>query len=153
MSQRQGTRPYLEGLDAPTDMQVVIDWATYLGTTFGTAGGLAALRYYEDIGWIGASARRTLESHLGGLSLEELHSKKYDEPGLLSEPLESLSGTPFGAHAKSLEFIAELAGEDLEAGVIRRDMAVHQADVDLAEPGQHREHGENRSSGINANGQ
>ncbi len=153
MSQRQGTRPYLEDLDAPTDMQVVIDWATYLGTTFGTAGGLAALRYYEDIGWIGAPARRTLESHLGGLSLEELHSKKYDEPGLLSEPLESLSGTPFGAHAKSLEFIAELADEDLEAGVIRRDMAVHQVGVDLADPNRQVDRHTDRPSGVQSNGQ
>ena len=152
MSQRQGTRPYLEDLDAPTDMQVVIDWATYLGTTFGTAGGLAALRYYEDIGWIGAPARRTLESHLGGLSLEELHSKKYDEPGLLSEPLESLSGTPFGAHAKSLEFIAELADEDLEAGVIRRDMAVHQVDVDLAGSDHHTGSDREQSAGAISNG-
>ncbi|MFC7177013.1 hypothetical protein [Halosegnis marinus] len=68
-----------------------------------------------------------------GLSLDEIHSKKYDEPGLLSGPLEPLSGTPFGAHAKSLEFIAELADDDLEADTLRTQLAKHRAGVNPSE--------------------
>jgi archaellum component FlaD/FlaE len=92
---------------------------------------LCALHYYERLDWITPAVRKDVEQHLQGLSLDEIHSKKYDEPGRLSGPLESLSGTPFGAHAKSLEFIAELAGDDLEADMLRTRLAKHRADVDL----------------------
>jgi archaellum component FlaD/FlaE len=134
MTATHGTRPYL---DAPVDIdrtETLVQWVKYLGTTFGTGGALNALRYYERLSWITPAARRDIERQLNGLSLEEIHSKKYDEPGLLNGPLAPLSGTPFGAHAKSLAFIARLAGDDLEGDMLRTEMAKHEVDVDLNSP-------------------
>jgi archaellum component FlaD/FlaE len=129
-------RPYLEGPIEFSRTETLISWTKYLGTTFGTAGALCSLRYYEQLDWITPPVRHAVERQLQGLALEEIHSKKYDEPGLLSGPLESLSGTPFGAHAKSLEFIAELAGDDLKADVLRVELAKHHAEVDLGPTGE-----------------
>jgi archaellum component FlaD/FlaE len=131
MNDASASRPYLDG---PIDFEqsdALIGWAKYLGTTFGTAGALCALRYYERLSWISPEARRAVERQIRGLSLEEVHSKKYDEPGLLSGPLASLSGTPFGAHARSLEFVSVLAGDDLEGDLLRAKLAKHQVDADL----------------------
>jgi archaellum component FlaD/FlaE len=120
-------KPYLDGLDPDaTDVRVVIDWMQYLGETFGTAGALDSLRYYERLGWITPAARDQLVGYLRGLGLEELHNKKYDEPGTLEGPLSALSGSPFGAHARSLEYVAAIAGDDLEAAVLRSSMAEQQ---------------------------
>lgn len=137
MTATYGTRPYL---DAPVDMdrmETLVQWVKYLGTTFGTGGALNALRYYERLSWITPAARRDIERRLNGLSLEEIHTKKYDEPGHVNGPLVALSGTPFGAHARSLAFIAELAGDDLEGDMLRSEMAKHQVDVDLRSPTDH----------------
>jgi archaellum component FlaD/FlaE len=135
MTDASGSRPYLDGPIDFDQTETLIQWATYLGTTFGTAGALCALRYYERLSWISPAVRRAVEQQLRGLSLEEIHSKKYDEPGLLSGPLASLSGTPFGAHAKSLEFVSVLAGDDLEGDMLRAKLAKHQVDADLPSPG------------------
>jgi archaellum component FlaD/FlaE len=91
-----------------------LELAEYLGTTFGASGAIDALYYYERLGWIGPEARRQLTGYLQGLSVEELHHKKYDDPVTLDPPLESLSSTPFAAHARSLRFLARIAGDDLE---------------------------------------
>lgn len=126
-----GTRPFL---DAPLDVdgsETLLQWIKYLGTTFGTAGALCSLRYYEQLSWISADARREVEQHLQGLSLEETHSKKYDEPGHPTGPLSSLAGTPFGAHAKSLAFISTLADDDLQGAMLRARLAKHQVDGEL----------------------
>jgi archaellum component FlaD/FlaE len=131
MTDASASRPYLDG---PIDFEqtdALIRWAKYLGTTFGTAGALCALRYYERLSWISPEARRSVERQIRGLSLEEIHSKKYDEPGLLSGPLASLSGTPFGAHARSLEFVSVLADDDLEGDLLRAKLAKHQVGADL----------------------
>lgn len=117
-------KPYLDSLDPDAaGVKVVIDWMKYLGETFGTAGALDSLRYYERLGWISPEARDQLVGYLRGLSLDELHNKKYDEPGTLDGPLSSLSGGPFGAHARSLEYVAAIAGDDLEAEALRSSMA------------------------------
>ncbi|MFT4948940.1 MAG: archaellum component FlaD/FlaE [Natronomonas sp.] len=131
MEDTDHARPYL---DSPVDTdraETLIRWARYLGTTFGTSGALCALRYYERLGWLTPAARAEVEQQLQGLSLEEIHSKKYDEPGHLTGPLASLSGTPFGAHAKSLEFVADLADADLEGDLLRTELAKNRAGVDL----------------------
>ena len=131
MTERSTPRPYLHEPVAHAHAGELVQWAKYLGTTFGTGGALGALRYYERLGWITPAVRTAVEQHLQGLSLEESHSKKYDEPGELSGPLQSLSGTAFGAHAKSLEFIATLADDDLEADLLRTQLAKHRAGVDF----------------------
>jgi archaellum component FlaD/FlaE len=131
MAESSGSRPYLREPVAHDHAGELVQWAKYLGTTFGTGGALGALRYYERLGWITPAVRTAVEQHLQGLSLDEIHSKKYDEPGELSGPLQSLSGTAFGAHAKSLEFIATLADDDLEADLLRTQLAKHRAGVDF----------------------
>lgn len=136
MTESAGNRPYLDEHVAYDRSATLVRWAKYLGTTFGTAGALCALRYYERLSWITPEVRDDVERHLQGLSLEELHSKKYDEPGLLSGPLDPLSGTPFGAHARSLEFVAALADDDLEADMLRTRLAKHRAGVDPSIDGQ-----------------
>ncbi|WP_159898749.1 FlaD/FlaE family flagellar protein [Salinirussus salinus] len=134
MGDADHTRPYLDGPVDTDRAETLIQWAKYLGTTFGTSGALCALRYYERLGWLTPAARVEVEQQLQGLSIEEIHSKKYDEPGHLTGPLASLSGTPFGAHAKSLEFIANLAGADLEGDILRTELAKNRAGVDLPDP-------------------
>ena len=131
MNNPAANRPYLDDKVEFTQTSTLIQWAKYLGTTFGTGGALCALRYYERLNWITESARRDVERQIEGLSLQELHSKKYDDPVMLSGPLSGLSGTPLGAHAKSLEFIADLANDDLEADMLRTQLAQHRADVNL----------------------
>ncbi|WP_332897790.1 FlaD/FlaE family flagellar protein [Haladaptatus sp. CMSO5] len=108
-------KPYLTTLGiAPEQVATTLSWARYLGETFGTGGALNSLRYYEEIGWISSAVRVRMVEYLKGLSLTEIHSKKYDEPATLDPPLDGLSGTPFGAHAQSLQYIADINGADLE---------------------------------------
>ena len=108
-------KPYLRSLSqTPEQMEATMEWARYLGETFGTSGALNCLRYYERLGWIAASVRDQMTTYIRGLSLAEIHNKKYDEPATLEYPLETLSGTPFGTHARSLKYVATIAGDDLE---------------------------------------
>jgi archaellum component FlaD/FlaE len=131
MTEVSGTRPYLESPIAVDETETLLQWVKYLGTTFGTGGALCALRYYERLSWISPEARRDVELYLQGLSLEEIHSKKYDEPVHLTGPLSSLSGTPFGAHAKSLEFISALADDDIKGDMLSAKLAKHQAGAEF----------------------
>jgi len=108
-------KPYLRSLSQGTEgMEATMEWARYLGETFGTSGALNCLRYYERLGWISEDVCRSMTTYIRGLSLQEIHNKKYDEPATLEYPLETLSGTPFGTHARSLKYIASIAGDDLE---------------------------------------
>lgn len=135
MSAEAPEKPYLTDLrEGSQQMGMVIEWARYLGTTFGTSGGLNALRYYQRIDWITPVVRREMERYLQGLSIEEIHNKKYDEPATLSGSLDALSGTAFGAHARSLRYIATIAGDDLEGDMLRARMARHRAGADVSEP-------------------
>ena len=133
MSNSTDTRPYLESPLPVDETETLLQWTKYLGSTFGTGGALSALRYYERLSWISPDARCEIEEYLKGLSLQEIHSKKYDEPEHLTGALTSLSGSPFGAHAKSLEFISKLADDDLEGEMLRAKLAKHQVDIDVSE--------------------
>jgi archaellum component FlaD/FlaE len=109
------TKPHVREIGSGrSEVTAALELAEYLGTTFGASGAVDALYYYERLGWIGHEARRQLASYLQGLSVEELHHKKYDDPATLDEPLESLSATPFAAHARSLLLLSRVAGDDLE---------------------------------------
>jgi archaellum component FlaD/FlaE len=121
--------PHLERLDASPDrMATALRWARYLGETFGTSGALNALRYYERLGWISPHVRDRMTAYVRGLSLDETHTKKYDEPVTLEPPLDSLSGTAFGAHARSLRFVTEIAGEDIGEQVVLARLADRRVD-------------------------
>ncbi|MDF9744663.1 MULTISPECIES: FlaD/FlaE family flagellar protein [Natrinema] len=118
------SKPYLETLERSAGRtDATIQWARFLGETFGTTGALNCLRYYEDLGWISSLVREQMVSYLRGLSMGEIHNKRYDEPTTLEYPLESLSGTLFSAHAQSLEYIATIRGDDLEEHVMIARMA------------------------------
>lgn len=130
------TKPFLVRLGSDAEaVSTVIEWCRYLGQTFGTSGALCSLRYYERLDWITDDVRNTMEKYLTGLSIDELHNKKYDEPGTVEPPLESLSGTPFGAHARSLYYISQIAGHDLEGDMLRAQLAEHQVnDSEMSQP-------------------
>lgn len=125
-------KPYLESLEQTAGRtDATIKWARFLGKTFGTTGALNCLRYYEDLGWITPLVREQMTSYLRGLSMDEIHNKRYDEPTTLSYPLESLSGTLFSAHAQSLEYIADISGEDLEEHVMFARMAERRVEREI----------------------
>ena len=128
------TKPYLESLEQSAGRtDATIQWARFLGETFGTTGALNCLRYYEDLNWISPLVRKQMISYLRGLSLREIHNKRYDEPTTLEYPLESLSGTLFSAHAQSLEYIAEIKDDDIEEHVMIARMAERRVDRQLDE--------------------
>lgn len=94
-----------------------MEWARYLAATFGTDGAISALRYYEDVNWINRSVRRTMVDYVRGLSLDELSGDDGYEVDL-DEPLDTLAGTPFEEHAKSVEYIAAIGGDSLERDLL-----------------------------------
>lgn len=127
-------KPYLAELGHEDGgAEAAVEWARYLGTTFGASGALNALRYYERLDWITPGVRREMERHLQGLPVATLHTKKYDDPATLSGPLDALSGTAFGAHARSLRYVAIIAGDDLEGDVLRVRRARHRAGTEVRE--------------------
>ncbi len=128
------TRPYLDSLDVgPERITTVLEWGRYLGDTFGASGALNALQYYERIGWIDDGVRLGMVTYIRGMSHEEIHSKSYDDPETLEEPLSALSGTPFAVHARSLSYIAEITGEDLDVHLVLADLASRRANGPTAQ--------------------
>jgi hypothetical protein len=116
--ERRGDGPYLAELDGDVTQSVtVMEWARYLGATFGTEGAVAALRFYEDVDWISPSVRRTMVDYVRGLSLDELTGEG-DGRVDLGECLDTLEDTPFEKHAKSLEYVASIAGDSLEYDLV-----------------------------------
>lgn len=128
MTNSSTTRPYLDGPVELDRAETLIRWARYLGRTFGTAGALAALRYYERLEWIAPAARRDVERQLRGLPMAELDGTT-DDPVPLPDSLDALAGTPFAPHARSLAYVATLAGDDLEGELLRATVAKHHAGV------------------------
>lgn len=118
------SKPYLDTLDySPDGVHATLQWVAYLGETFGANATLSCLQYYERIGWIGPAVLQQMTTYMQGLSLDEIHNKKYEEPVILDEPFENLSGSPFSAHAKSLMFIGEIANDDLEEHILIASLA------------------------------
>lgn len=115
---RRDAVPYLSTLDGDAAKSVtVMEWARYLGSTFGTEGAVSALRFYDDVNWISEDVRRTMVDYVRGLSLEELSGT--EDPEIeLDDGLADLSGTPFECHAKSVEYIAAIAGDSIESDLV-----------------------------------
>ncbi|KTG09079.1 hypothetical protein AUR64_14870 [Haloprofundus marisrubri] len=112
------TKPYLGNIPRDAAENVTaMEWARYLGREFGPTGAINALAYYRDIDWISEQARRLMIRHVRGLSLEEL-DRVSDDGVELDGTLDSLAGSPFERHAKSLEFIAKMAGTDVESDLV-----------------------------------
>ncbi|MDG5758817.1 FlaD/FlaE family flagellar protein [Natronococcus sp. A-GB1] len=119
------TTPYLETLDGPTDRtDVTIDWVRYLTDRFGTTGALNCLRYYEELGWIGPRAREQLVAYVRGVSRDATDHPDDD----LASPIDSLEGSAFAAHARSLAYVARINGESLADDVLVGRMADQRTD-------------------------
>jgi hypothetical protein len=111
---RRRSNPYLSSFSGDAAERVTImKWARYLGATFGTTGALRALQYYREINWISDSVRRTMTEYVRGLPIEDLDRDDGASP-TLTDALNSLEGTHFQEHAKSLEFIAAIADNNIE---------------------------------------
>jgi archaellum component FlaD/FlaE len=124
-------KPYLRSVEGhPEQMSTALSWARYLGTTFGTSGALTALEYYERLDWITSEVTTAMVRYIRGLSLDETHNKKYDDPATLDPPLEALNGTAFAAHAQSLLFISDIAGDDLTEAVTLANLAARRVQTD-----------------------
>lgn len=133
------SKPYLERMDhSPDGVHATLQWVAYLGETFGATAALNCLQYYERIGWINRDVRRTMTTYLQGLSLAELHNKTYDDPVSLEGALESLSASPFSAHAQSLQYIADIANDDLEEHVLVAELADRRIERERDDDGDHR---------------
>ncbi|WP_293033120.1 FlaD/FlaE family flagellar protein [Natronococcus sp.] len=120
------TTPYLETLDRPTDRtDVTIEWVRYLTDRFGTTGALNCLRYYEELGWIGPRAREQLVAYVRGISRDDDTAHRADD---LASPIDSLEGSAFAAHARSLAYVARINGESLADDVLVGRMADQRID-------------------------
>lgn len=109
------TKPYIHTINKnSTDLQTASRWMAYLGKTFGTTQALASLHYYETLGWITADARKQLSRVLTSLSHDELNNEPSEEHIELTGFVEDLDGSVFTPHVKSLQFIDELGGIDIE---------------------------------------
>jgi len=64
-----------------------------------------------------------MTSYLRGLSLGEIHNKRYDEPTTLEYPLESPERDALQRPRQTLEYIAKIRGDDLEEHVMVARMA------------------------------
>ena len=120
------TTPYLETLDRPADRtDVTIEWVRYLTDRFGTTGALNCLRYYEQLGWIGPRAREQLVAYVRGISGDDAGARPVDD---LASPIDSLEGSAFAAHARSLAYVARIDGESLADDVLVGRMADQRID-------------------------
>lgn len=111
---RRTAEPHLRSLSGNAPQSVaVMEWARYLAAAFGTEGAVSALRYYEQINWISESVRRTMVDYVRGLSLDELTADD-DLTVELDDSIDTLADTPFEKHARSIEYIADITGDNIE---------------------------------------
>ena len=105
--------PHLDSLNGTAAEQVTaMAWARYLGSAFGSSGAIRALRFYRDLDWISQDVYHTMVDYMRGLSVDELTE---DEGEIDRETsIDSLTDTPYDRHARSLEFVAAIAGDSIE---------------------------------------
>jgi archaellum component FlaD/FlaE len=116
---RRTAAPHLESLSGDASKSVaVMEWARYLAAAFGTEGAVAALRYYRDVNWISERVRRTMVDYVRGLSLDDLGDGGDDFAIDLDDSVESLEGTPFEKHARSVEYVSAIAGDSIERDLL-----------------------------------
>ncbi|TYO75616.1 flagella protein [Halobacterium salinarum DSM 3754] len=94
---------------------VCLEWLEYLLTEFGPKNTVRTINYYERIGWIGEPVRDQLFDFLEGLT---------DSDYLYREEFGSTELT-MDDHLESLEYIEELASEDIERVIVDRCEDLH----------------------------
>lgn len=93
-----GPGPYLTSIDGSYAVDtIVFEWFGELIETAGPSETLRAIGYYEDIGWIDSEVAGTLETYLGGPSLD-IHVDPSTPTELTAED-----------HAQSYQYIRKLA--------------------------------------------
>lgn len=116
MSKRQrvtgrSSTPHLDSLDGTAAEQVTaMAWARYLGNEFGSSGAIRALRFYKDAGWISNEVYRKMVDYVRGLSVDELSNEENGD----DTSIDALTETPYEGHARSLEYVAAIAGDSIE---------------------------------------
>lgn len=133
---RRDSTPYLTSLDGSAAERVTaMEWGRHLGGAFGAAGALDALRYYEDVGWIGENVKRAMADYVRGLPIDALEADPDYEVDL-SEELADLEDTPFAVHARSLEYVAAIANDNIthQLATISGAAAMKEAAVAAGEP-------------------
>jgi len=110
---RRDASPYLTSLDGSAAERVTaMEWGRHLGRAFGASGAISALRYYEEVGWVSETVKETMADYVRGLPLDALESDPDYDPELSTE-LDDLDDSPFDAHAKSLEYVAAIANDNI----------------------------------------
>ncbi|MFC3476242.1 FlaD/FlaE family flagellar protein [Halobacterium litoreum] len=94
---------------------VSLEWLNYLLAEFGPKNTVRTLNYYERIGWIGEPARDQLFDYLEGLTDSDyLYREEFGTTELTMDD-----------HLKSLDYIEELASEDIERAIVDRCEDLH----------------------------
>ncbi|MDX1746080.1 MAG: FlaD/FlaE family flagellar protein [Halobacteriales archaeon] len=107
-SGRGDRKPYLPRLPGGYVAELVImEWIGYLHEHADAGGTLRAITYYENIDWIGREAAEGLRKAVQGVRSSEGDRSPKSGPRLTIDH-----------HVRSLEYIGQLAGNDLDAAAI-----------------------------------
>jgi len=102
----------LDSIDDHGEQRIVaLQWARYLLDEYGVDEALDALGVYHDYGWLSEDARQEMEELLASSLIDQ--QTDYETPPLDWPPLNSLQGTGFEPHAKSIAFIVKLSDSDV----------------------------------------
>ncbi|WP_232701707.1 FlaD/FlaE family flagellar protein [Halobacterium wangiae] len=94
---------------------ICLEWLDYLLSEFGPKNTVRTLNYYERIGWIGEPVRDQLFDYLEGLTDSDyLYREEFGTTELTMDD-----------HLKSLDYIEELASEDIERAIVDRCEDLH----------------------------
>ena len=94
---------------------ICLEWLDYLLTDFGPKNTVRTLNYYERIGWIGEPVRDQLFDYLEGLTDSDyLYREEFGTTELTMDD-----------HLKSLDYIEELASDDIERAIVDRCEDLH----------------------------
>lgn len=100
--QASASKPYLTTLpDGYSTELIVLEWLDHLRSAASTGAALRALRYYENVGWIGPSVTRELEDVL--IQMESPRNGEVKSNGGTDEDL------TMNQHLTSLEYVVRLA--------------------------------------------
>jgi len=94
---------------------ICLEWLDYLLSEFGPKNTVRTLNYYERIGWIGEPVRDQLFDYLEGLTDSDyLYREEFGTTELTMDD-----------HLKSLDYIEELASDDIERAIVDRCEDLH----------------------------
>lgn len=105
VSELDGSRPYIDRIPPGYEKdQLALQWVNHLLSKYDRETVGKAFDYYEKIGWIGSNANEHMKQLMQGIGDDE---RSADEE---TEQSDTVSADD---HAKSLEFIAMLDGQEI----------------------------------------